>query len=501
MTSTTVRWLLDRPALDLTLVAGSGRLDGEIDCVITSELASPGQWLSGGEFMLTTGLRLPDGRAECRQYIRGLVESGVAGVGFGVGLSHPEIPEALVDAAEELSMPLVRVPLRVPFAAIARIVLDRIAEVRYEQFVRASRTQPSMTRAILSRGVEGVVAELAVAIGQTVILLDARRELVAARPGVPAPDLMSQVREFVDHERRSAGGVRISADRAFTMQRISVGKEVFGHLVVTGAEPLSDLARVLVGHAASLLTLEHAKPTQVVFDQRALLGEVLAGVLDGLAATGHVASMLARACGRSQTVRVAVFAFTDERVARNSVAELGSACTDLWRPAFVTQRGSQVAVLLRGDDGPALAGSLSQRLSRTAGVGVGLAVPIAETAASYADAALVARTAAPGEVLDVSTSRSLLANEQIRAGLSAAYPSMLGALLDDPNATELVETLRDYLEAGGQWDRAASAAGVHRHTLRRRVDRIERLLSVDLRDARTRAELLLVLLGHDAQAR
>lgn len=66
---------------------------------------------------------------------------------------------------------------------------------------------------------------------------------------------------------------------------------------------------------------------------------------------------------------------------------------------------------------------------------------------------------------------------------------------DAQRGTDLVATLRAFLEHNGHWESAAAALGVHRHTLRNRVARAEELLEVDLGSAHVRAELLLALLA------
>jgi purine catabolism regulator len=54
---------------------------------------------------------------------------------------------------------------------------------------------------------------------------------------------------------------------------------------------------------------------------------------------------------------------------------------------------------------------------------------------------------------------------------------------------DLVGSLRVWLEHNGHWDGAAAALGVHRHTLRHRMRRVEELLARDLGAPGVRAEL------------
>ncbi len=155
--TTTVRWLLAQRDLQLTLLGGAAGQDRDIDCALSSELPAPHEWLAGGELLLTTGLRLPASTHDRREYLTRLDETRIAGVGFGVGLGFDDVPGDLVEIADDLGLPLIKVPLPVPFSAIARTVLDRIAAQRFDQFVRASHTQPRITRAVIAGGMPAVV--------------------------------------------------------------------------------------------------------------------------------------------------------------------------------------------------------------------------------------------------------------------------------------------------------------------------------------------------------
>ncbi|WP_076476010.1 PucR family transcriptional regulator [Williamsia sterculiae] len=496
----TVRWLLGRRALSLGLCGGAAGLDREIDCALTSELPAPHEWLSGGELLLTTGLRLPDTAEGRHRYVRALDRTGIAGLGFAVGMGFDEVPADLIAAAEEVGLPLFAVPLQVPFSAIARTVLDRLAEQRYDQFVRASRTQPTMTRAIVNGGTAGVVRALGDAIGQTVLLYDDGGHLITARPSHPPADVIATADAILGRERGSSSGVSITADSAVTVQRISVGRSTFGHLVVVGVTPPSDLERVLVGHATSLLTLEHAKPRQVAAEQARVHAELL-----DLAASGTVtpamARLLDRAAGRDGRVRVVLYVFATDDDAEQGAEHLTAHLEEQWRAVFVRTDGREVSALVHGDDGVGFLDGL-RGWFRTPGPdgvrvrgGLGPAVAVTEIAASARGARVAAGTAPDGELVDLDTERSVLAIGGVRSGLQGAYAPRLGPLLDAEHA-DLLTTLRAYLQANGQWEAASRAVGIHRHTLRQRVDRIERLLGIDLADARTRAELLLILLAN-----
>ena len=77
----------------------------------------------------------------------------------------------------------------------------------------------------------------------------------------------------------------------------------------------------------------------------------------------------------------------------------------------------------------------------------------------------------------------------------ALAQDLLRPLLEDDERGrgQLLETLRAYLEQHGRASAAAAQLGVHRNTLRYRLDRIESLLGVDLEAANVRLILQLIL--------
>jgi purine catabolism regulator len=75
-----------------------------------------------------------------------------------------------------------------------------------------------------------------------------------------------------------------------------------------------------------------------------------------------------------------------------------------------------------------------------------------------------------------------------------AWAVALLAPLDTPGErADLAATLRAWLNRHGQVDAAAADLGVHRHTVRHRLQRAEALLGRPLDDAGVRAELYLAL--------
>lgn len=111
----TLRALLGRDELRLRLMNGDP--DTPLTWVHGIELLDPTPYLSGGELVLTTGQRLPAEHDECRAYVQRLAAHDVGALGFGVGVGHDTVPDAVARACVEFGLPLLVGPSPPPSSA------------------------------------------------------------------------------------------------------------------------------------------------------------------------------------------------------------------------------------------------------------------------------------------------------------------------------------------------------------------------------------------------
>ncbi|HWT24103.1 MAG TPA: PucR family transcriptional regulator ligand-binding domain-containing protein, partial [Solirubrobacteraceae bacterium] len=151
--------------LDVHVVAGEAGLDRPIRWVHISELADPTPWLSGGELLLTTGMQL-EADADQRAYVERLAAHGLAGMGFGTGFAHAEVPVGVREAAAALGFPVFEVPYRLPFIAVTEKAFTHLVNESYGVMQRALAAHERLERIVLSeRGLDGVAGALAGLVG------------------------------------------------------------------------------------------------------------------------------------------------------------------------------------------------------------------------------------------------------------------------------------------------------------------------------------------------
>ena len=178
----TLRALLGRDELRLRLMNGDP--DTPLTWVHGIELLDPTPYLSGGELVLTTGQRLPAEHDECRAYVQRLAAHDVGALGFGVGVGHDTVPDAVALACVEFGLPLLVVPEPTPFVSIVRVGADHVAEAERRALRHTVEFQRRLTRVALRDGAEAVVSAARTFLERPVVVLTADSAAVGEGPVV-----------------------------------------------------------------------------------------------------------------------------------------------------------------------------------------------------------------------------------------------------------------------------------------------------------------------------
>lgn len=149
-----------------------------------------------------------------------------------------------------------------------------------------------------------------------------------------------------------------------------------------------------------------------------------------------------------------------------------------------------------GIDMPAALATLAA--GRPAGIGIGVRPGALAVSLRQARSALPASRISGLHTLasDIASSKLLLST--VSADKLRAYAdAVLGHIDASDRAEELQRALTVFLESNGHWESAAAALGVHRHTVRSRVEAVEKVTGRRLASAQDRQELWLALRARD----
>ena len=511
--------------MGLELATGENGADAPIRWVHISELPDPTPWLSGGELLLTTGIQL-DTESRQREFVRLLSGRHLAGLGFGTGFDHEELPRGIVEEARTLDFAVFEVPYEMPFIALTEKAFTRLVNEQFEVLQRGIAIHKRLERLVLEeRGLDEVVRALAAATGGAVSVLSARGETIASktfRRQVPQA-AMSQVR---DEARRrgaalAAGAERVEEGGEFAPDHPEIAGRslvlpvsIRGHgapqawlVAARDVGGLGDFERLILQQAVTVVALELMRQRAMRDTERRLAGDVLAEALTGRLSEEELGTRL-RPFGVGAGAAVLVFAGRDGAPPATAEGDLDRFLADTGVGALVAARERLLCAVVDAPDGmdpvalagrarDALAadhGQLSAAASRPAPVG-SLRRSFHEARCALEAAALVNGSSPPvASYRDLGAFQLLLSLQDDEA-LRLYCDSVLGPL---ENATgeygdELMRSLEAFIESNGQWERAARELYCHRHTLRYRIRRVEQLTGRDLSSARDRIEFWLAL--------
>lgn len=479
----------------------------EFTGVHITDLPDPGRYLSGGELVLT-GMMWRGTPDDAAPFVAALVDAGVAALGAGQAwLGH--VPADVVAACEAAGLTLIEVPTEVSFRTVAELVVPRLsgdvrdALGRHRRLLAAVAEGAALPELFTLTAAElGVTGAVVSASGQVIVgsiedpVRPARAYLTASR----LPCLVGEHTIFgVRRGHRAAGwvlacdgdlmdrpdlGYELAACVALERSRMEEGRRVERRLaaqLVTAALAEAGLAEL----DARLRTcgLDADEPYAIV--NVTVLPAGRPGAPDPVGGTGSPGELDVAALG-GQVV--------EELLGREVVAAV--------RPD-----GAVALVPLRGSTVSGVAGRLR------AGVEVLSALPGTRVCVGLSGA-LTGAAAVKGGAGEAGHARRLaeargggvVTSDEIytHALLLATTPGdvrrsfadrLLAPLLDydGRHQSELVRTLRTFLDCAGSWNACAERMHVHVNTVRYRIRRVEDLTGRDLATMADRVDFFLAL--------
>ena len=474
----------------------------------SSDLADPTPFLEVDNLLLTTGTQFATDAAAGAydDYVGRLVAVGVAALGFGTEVVRVT-PEPLVAACAAQGLPLLEVPYRTPFLALARRIADARAEQDHARDLWALDAQRALSLAALSaERIAGVLEELSRRLGAGVLLLDARGEVLSehGRPRFSDAEtaaVQTEARRLLHRRLRSGSALDLpersgSAGWMVTMQTLGRRDELRGVLAVALPERPDTSATAVITSAVALA--EFAVEDAARREESTL---ALNAQLFQLALVGHVdaARDVLVAAGR-QLPEAPLRLLLTELTGDTDAGELEHALTvrtarsQQW--VLATRWQGRFAAVVEAAASQAAAEVIAARrtpvvMSRPVGW-ADLGAALHETR----DALDSAPTDTGVIELETSAILGLLSRDEIETLARERLTPLLAA----PDGADLRRVLETWLRHNAAWDPAARELGMHRHTLKTQVRRAGSLVRLDLDRFEAKAELWAMLTAAGADA-
>lgn len=448
----------------LTDISAAG--DIPIEWAAVTELRDPSPFLSGGEIVLTTGLRQTT-IANQQAFVETVHGAGALALGYGTGLSHRSVPAAVIRKAGELGLPVFEVPYETPFVAITKLIADTLNADHLARLERLLKGHQKLASTLLTGGLRAMLSELSRMLGSAVSLTQFGAK-------VYGPELGRE-----------------------QWQPVPIATGLKDKCTLHLAQPYARDG--LVDYAQGLIGLELANQARLRESTRLVAGQafadLIAGSLNGSEATArlqgvgitvhkpHAVVLVQAAAGHEKALRTLpippqleheVSAIVDDRLAL-VVSNTNAATFTDQIDAYLEDAGITARVGFGG--GYAQANGLRW---------------------SFFEALEALRH---GERINTPSKLSLtsllLAARDVP--LQALAQEALGPLesFDKKHSADLLGTLRHYLELDGSVGAVAETLGLHRNTVRYRLQQISELSGYDPTTTADRVQLWLALTARE----
>ena len=496
--------LLHQYQLELALIAGASDSASTrpVQWVHVSELEDPAPFLTPRTVLLTTGARFGSMRSsdDAADYVQRLIDAGVTALGVAVGLHWDRVPPLVVSACDRLDLPLFRVPYDTAFIEIVQTAARLLEAKTRDRDIWSLESQRAVANASLHRdGLGAAVREAASRLGHWVCITDRFGRIVEfapehARPDLPVDWVRREARRLIE---RGVSAGRIETETGTGMQVRALGRlgHVLGVLAIEERGVPDTAERALHGLVAALATVQLEHRSGIRSAQSVLRDAIIELLLSEQLPLAERLSggVLARfPQGPVVLVRYAMPDHLDPTFAEDLQSlDAGSpgmfTATSNADPLIVAEV-RHLPAIRRLFSAHGLAAGISDRVAldhlREALLQAELAFDRATSSGSRAP---VEYSPATHEGVIRLLERTPEAKRRAELLLAPVRHH------DDRHGDRIEEALTAWLAHHGQTSAASTELGLHRHTLKSRVQTAAQLLEVDLESPDVRADLWAAL--------
>lgn len=457
--------LVEVAALGLRLVIGSEwALPRVVSWAHATEMTDPRPHLRGGELVCTVGSALLDA-ASCTRLVEAVHATGSAGICLGIGEVHTQIPRALIKECRRLSVPLIEMAHGVPFLAINDVLADARIQAQAGTSQRNAELVSTLLVALRSNApIEDILSLSTAALGGSLTY-----ELADAT-SVPLP----------------SGTLTSIADD--DSEALSITTAEGNLLAWKGPSPAPDAD--LLGQISRILEIARHEKVDRENQNRQRIGQLFALVAEGLANSAALMPELQMAGLFGQALTIS--AWPAETAPLLAAHLPGVLIADAPEATFMVTTGSGAVYDTARDLGLVCGHGSPVEVSQ-------ISRGIGEARATLGLARRHGKVAGPESL----TTLSGLLEQQPAVRLVPFIDQLIQPLLDHDKRrrSQLLATLRTFIEQQGALQSTAELQYLHVNTVRHRLARIAVIVGRNPLDDSDRASLSIALWAYDRSRR
>lgn len=261
-----------------TLIAGHAGIDKVISYITVSETPDFFEWVSGGEFVLTTLLTFKTCTDQQVVNYTELAKRGIAAIGVKVNRFQETVPAELIDIAKQYQVPLFAIKRETKFREIIQLITAELNNYQTNILLEVDSYYKELTKVALMTGdFDEYIRGLGRRTGSNLYCFQADLKLLGSYQNSFLGNAAQVVRGDIEQKILQHGGdllQPVSYEGLHIFPCVTRG-QALGYLVVAGSNPMNEKHMLMAGQLTTFLTIK-------LFDQLETEQKMLTSLLDEL---------------------------------------------------------------------------------------------------------------------------------------------------------------------------------------------------------------------------
>lgn len=497
----TLHEVLDLPALkDAKVISGEKGLNRIVRCVDIMEVPDVSGWLKEGVLLLTTAYAIRDNLSHLPKLVKQLANANAAALAIKPERFIHEVPIAMIHMSNTFDLPVIQLPNGIPYTDITHAVMEQIIDKQSSLLRKSEANYKKLTTLVLENsGIQTVADNVSALLKSSIWLLDNTGETIVASPSNARYQPSSRLQEC----------------------KIRVDKEIVGKLIVD-KEGLDELDQVYIEQARLIFSLELMRRKTVLDTERKMRGDFIEELLTGLPLSTEEIINKGKKLGLKPEVdwEVGIMEGEYEEIFQN-IDRLHNLILEESKKqhlkSHIHWQGDRLVLLLGSnhketspqnshDNHFQWSEKIIPFINSLNGVhiGFGRKVPLWKVDQSYLEAknAIIfgsrmdnSKKAFTFEEIEMFY---LLIESSESVNIDKFVEKKIGKLCqyDEENGTDFVKTLYYYLYTHGSLIETATHLFLHRNSVKYRIDKMEELFDIDIKNTRERFVYFFCIIYH-----
>jgi PucR family transcriptional regulator, purine catabolism regulatory protein len=542
----TVQHARNLPIMSQTkLVAGASGIHRLIQWVTIVEVIEDISRFQEGEFLITTGFDLLKKKSKWDQFIKLIKSKKLSGIAVYTGFYLHTIPQRFIEAADDCEIPLIEIPSNINFSSITKEILEQLVNEQFKLFQHTLTIHQELTNLVLqNKGEAPITKTLSRLTKASIIVIKVNGKITSH--AIDANAILLQENSLLIKEykmnlldllnKKIHNTVKKDVKRFgfhLFLCPIIANKNQYGLIVgIKKQEEWQELDGIAIEQAATVYAVEYLKQDAILETEIALKGEFLEELLnDHFVNTPH-AIQRAKRVGYNLTKPQIVLickligmhgkneSNTNSFIIEHLYNLVSRIFKQLRKPLLIRKRLESVIILTSSDthhhqesvrqikdigfmiektwiresknDYPIIIG-----IGRTNQTIENLSKSVREAEHAITLSSLLLEEKRVIHFEDLGMYQLLIQMHEAGVELKQFYQNELGELLSHGKKGEdLLITLETYLLNNLNIQTASSKLYIHRHTLKYRLNQIEKKTGYSLESPDMRMKLHLAIMAY-----